>query len=84
MMTVQKFQEKDIKTLFAAGAVKSATTYYFGLDQGWHVWFYVSGHAEQVVYTQRGEVRVFKTLDAVERFISGVGLQHFTVSPQRS
>lgn len=85
MLNGKKYQERDIQNLFDSGSVKSATTYYFPLDQGWHVWFTISGHpASQLVYTQRGDIRTFKTLDAVERFISKIGLQSFVVSPQRT
>ena len=85
MLKVKKYQERDIQNMFDSGSVESATAYYFGLAQGWLVCFVISGHPlEQLVYTQRGDIRTFKTLDAVERFISKIGLKSFVVSSQRT
>lgn len=78
-MIERKYEERDIQNLFDSGAITSVRVRYFGLLD-WNISFVISGHDDtQSVYTQRGNIRSFKTLDAASKFLTRIGFRKFDV-----
>ena len=74
-------QVPKLKVLTEAGAVREVEA--MPEQDGWVVWIvYVShgGERREPLERQRGGVRVFVTLDAVARFLAGLGLPVFRVN----
>ena len=74
-------QVPKLKVLTEAGAVREVEA--MPEQDGWVVWIvYVShgGERRAPLERQRGGVRVFVTLDAVARFLAGLGLPVFRVN----
>ena len=74
-------QVPKLKVLTEAGAVREVEA--MPEQDGWVVWIvYVShgGERREALERQRGGVRVFVTLDAVARFLAGLGLPAFRVN----
>jgi len=74
-------QVPKLKVLTEAGAVREVEA--MPEQDGWVVWIvYVShgGERREPLERQRGGVRVFATLDAVARFLAGLGLPAFRVN----
>lgn len=74
-------ETQKLMVLVEAGAVRSVEAIPDG--DGWAVWItYASliGERREALERQRGGVRVFATLDAVARCLSGAGLSAFRVS----
>lgn len=75
-----KNELKDIELLMAAGALKSATASHQPMFGGWTLIFNGKKKDEHYqLHTQRGEARMFKTLDAVAKLVKKVGFADFTV-----
>ena len=74
-------QVPKLKVLIEAGAVREVEA--MPEQDGWVVWIvYVShgGERREPLERQRGGVRVFVTLDAVARFLAGLGQPAFRVN----
>ena len=74
-------QVPKLKVLTEAGAVREVEA--MPEQDGWVVWIvYVSqgGERREPLERQRGGLRVFATLDAVARCLSGAGLSVFSVN----
>ena len=74
-------QLPKLKVLVEAGAIREAEALPDG--DGWAVWITYgsrSGERREALERQRGGLRVFATLDAVARCLSGAGLNEFRVS----
>ena len=74
-------QLPKLKVLVEAGAVREAEALPDG--EGWAVWITYgsrSGERREALERQRGGLRVFATLDAVARCLSGAGLSTFAVN----
>lgn len=76
-------QVPKLKVLIEAGAVRDIEVSHEATTDGWIVTFsYLtrSGEQREPLERQRGGVRVFATLDAVARFLAGLGLPAFRVN----
>ena len=74
-------ETQKLMVLVETGAVREAEALPDG--DGWAVWItYASliGERREALERQRGGVRVFATLDAVARCLSGAGLSTFAVN----
>ena len=74
-------ETQKLMVLVETGAVRSVEAIPDG--DGWAVWIVYasrSGERREALERQRGGVRVFATLDAVARCLSGAGLSTFAVN----
>jgi len=81
MIRLQKF---EVAKMVSLDAIKSAYT--VSVDGKHKVTFSSNEHSREsygnkclVLITQKGDVKEFKTLDAVRNFMSDVGIHSFTV-----
>lgn len=81
MDTLSKSQ-KVVQELFDAGAIQSARALKVPMQQdGYHLFFYnKKGDKVAVLEAQRGNYRVFKTLDAVASLVVKIGLRELSVA----
>ncbi|MEZ9578988.1 MULTISPECIES: hypothetical protein [unclassified Vibrio] len=78
-----KNELKDIKLLMDAGILAKATVTNSPMFGGWTVDFDGKKKGEGYgLYTQRGELRAFKSLDAACKVIKELGFAEFAVKPQ--
>ncbi len=74
------YQLKDIQLLADAGKIKSAYALNDQVAGGWTLLFFGDRREDSyTLYTQRGDVRVFKGIDSMLGTVRKVGLGELTV-----
>jgi len=68
-------QLSEIKMLFDNGALRDASVSRAVMQDGWCVSFGRVGRESVTMDTQRGSVRVFKTLDAAAAVVEEIGFR---------